>query len=267
MYEKSIGGGYRRSIKNLLRIAPVYYIGLTISIVTGTEAFDLRTVSNILFINAVHPIWFNAYGYGYVGVLVLMWLLYPLYLHRIKDTAGSLTMAFTTICLASAVYLFIYTYSPVEDISAWGNWLYYILRAIISYCMGNLAVYIEGVRNIGKKYANCITIVWFLYCFAHFCIAPFGTFELTLSILGIFILNKEDSSNLIANPVFAFFGKRSFEFFVTHLSLFLIVEKKIGMRYNQAFMAAGLFLATLVIAPVLHRLISEPWWRLVKKII
>ena len=83
----------------------------------------------------------------------------------------------------------------------------------------------------------------------------------------IIILNKEDSSNLIANPVFAFFGKRSFEFFVTHLSLFLIVEKKIGMRYNQAFMAAGLFLATLVIAPVLHRLISEPWWRLVKKII
>ena len=138
-------GGY--ILKSILSIVPVYWFGLIIYWISvsfsedGCTASALNIISHFLLFNGLTPTWWAGFmgGTGYFGVLVIMWVLYPPYLKRIKGMRVAVEFAIVTISCSYILMEFLKWINSKMLIDASGNmndWIWYIFRGIYCYSIG-----------------------------------------------------------------------------------------------------------------------------------
>lgn len=221
--------------RKLVSLIPIYWLTLILyAVVTyvtkGNVGGDLKSVvSCFLFLNALNPYCWNSFfpGSGYIGVLALMWLIYPLYLRKIKNIKNAILGAVTIIGVTYTLYilgLFLVEAYMLQDFSVWASWLGYIYRGVYSFALGTVLYYVneEGVLNrVGNIQKWGLTVSEILMVF-------FGTLHnnafdgllFTILLLFVVAINMEKSIFLIDNAVFQVIGKHSMEVFVCHILLY-----------------------------------------------
>lgn len=233
----------------IFRIIPIYYFAMVTNaicsfVAKGTAGavsiWDI--ISHFLFCNVLNPYWFNSFfgGSGYIGVLVLMWIIYPLYLEKIDNLKKSVCAIFVfwlfLPILQQWIIRFFYL-KPVSNIPLFNNWIVYIIRAIYSFAFGNLLYHLgkietnELFKTKYRKLLFCIAIL--VYLIYKLTLESITTFEF-LAIWAVLIwINMDNSIFLIDNRIIAFFGKYIFELFINHILLFYILESHFQVFDNK----------------------------------
>ena len=245
-YEKYVLGGVKSILQlifhMILRIVPLYWLLLTIyTVVTIVEGNLDVTWWNILMhflcLNGLTPRLFSSFvgGSGYIGILVLMWMVFPIYLKRIKAIKKAITHGI--VCIVAGYLLYgilvilnerVY-YFPLEQ---WKPYLWYIYRGIYCYVIGCILYYLIGKDYCFSKLSrNLCSICILLYIATN--ILRFGSeydgVEFTLLWVLLIVINWRDPIVIISNTILSFWGKYSLEIFVAHLLIEYILVPWTGL--------------------------------------
>lgn len=262
----------------ILRLIPVYYFALIIYAIStyiarGTLGCSvLNIASHFLLLNGLKLEWWAGFmgGTGYIGILVLMWGIFSVYLKYIRSMKSSIWGAVIFCTLTYTIYalmLFINREHCIDSTGQWDAWLWYINRGCYSFSLGSVLYY---VNKWGGLQVESLRWKWILTLSCLFMIAirvftqgsGFDGFAFALTWFFIIIINLNGSIKLIDNSIFSYLGKYSMEIFVTHIVLAYIII------YNQELLLPGwstfviIAFLTIVIAPLLHKLVHEPFMRI-----
>lgn len=249
------------------KIIFIYYFSLLVKIIvdcTASASLDYslgNIISHFLFVNTIKPEYFNSLfgGSGYIGVIAIMWIIYPILLKifNTKKKSYILFSTFFTVCYCLYMYV-IYRYHPANK-HVWLVEFLYFIRAFISYSIGNLLSYflLDKKQNLGKF------IVWFVsimsiivFAFSIYC-GQDNPFLFVAIISLVIYFNYNEPIMLIDNPLFAFIGKHIFSIFIGHI-LGLYILQRIGCP-TTITTAIMNFILIFPISLILEKLVNKPF--------
>lgn len=253
------------------RIIPIYWIALTIYLIStvlsentlgGVSLWNIA--AHYLFLNGLTPSLFSTFmgGSGYIGVLSIMWMCFPVFLKRVNSFRESLIYSVLTISISFIVYRLLYFsngvffYVPVE---IWEPWLWYIYRGGYCYPLGAVLYYLNKESIIGSLKGlekrvistSCMLLISIKILELG---NSFDGFVFTLLWVFVISANSEKSTIFFDNCFLAYFGRYSMEMFVGHILFEYIVV------INGKFLEPGLFvfvltwIFTIVFAPIFNRM-------------
>ena len=231
------GGGV--FLNSTIRILPMYFLALGIFVAYSCLFLisDTPTVLNVLshfiLVSFVNPYWWATFpGTGYMGVLILCWLILPLYM-RYVDSFGKAIQAMCFTLIASVlVSAIVGKHSFISDTSLWGDWISYIFRGFESFSVGVLLYYffqkIDLKDFITKKdaifFVSLDLFYLFMLCFFD---VQLNFFYLIAVIPFIVILNYFPVK-VFVNLIVGVLGKYSFGLYFSHILLYFVLCKYIS---------------------------------------
>lgn len=247
------------SLENLFRVMPLYYFFLTIYVInigiTNINIFE--TISHYLFLNAVNPDWFTSIydAAGYMGILALMWFIYPFYLRYIQTIRKAVIGAAGSIVLfrlLSYALMLTTDYNTITDTQ-------YFCRGLMSFSIGHLLYLV--LKN--RQYLFSVSERWI---FSLLIILGF----LALVILGkvtsawllvltslLIVVNFNKSVWLIDNMVFAYVGKLIFPIYLVHMFLLTFFFPKLERSIWSVGIIAMVTLGMAIILNPLNNVVSD----------
>lgn len=272
-YKKIDGWFY--IVKSFLRIIPIYWMALFIYWISLKIAFGectldyLNILSHFLFFNFINPKWWTDFmgGSGYFGVLALMWLIFPLYMKVAKGWKSAIIFTLVVICIASYIQSFIvklnndFGFYNEHDVHVW---IWYIKRGLCCYALGISLYYLSKLEiSILEKYRSLklILVYTLLVYLAYKCSTKGGGFDsVRFSLLSclVILFSIKEKIYLIDNPMLVFMGRNITELFVLHVVLYYVFVDHHKLLTPGIFTFVFLFSLSLVMAPLLKKVISIP---------
>lgn len=247
------------SLENLIRVMPLYYFFLTIHVINigiaNINIFD--TISHYLFLNAINPKWFTSvYGAsGYMGILAMMWLLYPFYLKHvqtIKKAIIGVGASIVSFRLLSYALRFTTDYNIIVDTQ-------YFCRGLMSFSIGHLLYLVLKNRHMVFPVSYCwifsLMIISIFFAGAMFGkMTSVGVLILTFLLI---ILNYNKSVWLIDNVVFAYVGKLIFPIYLVHIFLLNFLFPKLEGDIWSVCIIAVVTLGMAVLINPINNIVSD----------
>lgn len=275
-----IGGGYL--LKCVINLVPIYWFGLTIYMISSLLlGIDLKCgminiISHYLLLNGLLPQWFGGFmgGTGYFGILILMWILFPIYLKRIKNLTDSVLYGIIAIACSLTIMVILRGLNAALGFDNSGNfddWVWYLNRGIYSYALGGVLYYwlkekeVVLSTRLAKVVGYALLIIIIVKAVLYG--SKFdGIFFLALWI-GFVILGHKVKFFLVDNSLFAWLGKHITELFVAHIVLYylLVLNYRIVQPGYKTMLI--LFALSFSTAPLLKKFITEPFKSLNMKLI
>ena len=266
-FRKWGGACGRFTCKSILGIVPIYYLALSAHLLAERYfrgQISHSTVSVLLhfsFLQGFFPQYWDAFGLGYMGVLFIMWALYPLYMKIIPDWKTSLFVGISTCIFAGTCYYTLILHSPLVETQRWYTWLYYVLRGVYSYCIGNMVFHARSEMpsaSVPVKGRVFFLIVSLTYLVLN--VAVYKVSHLTFAILtGVLIwLVPFRLSKILAFPILVAAGEHIFELYMAHVSLYYVLVVYAKLLNSPAEIIIGISLLSLIVAPILKRFYSDP---------
>lgn len=249
---KALGGGICHFIfKNILRIFPVYYLGLTMHLIAERVTLGKIVQGKFViflhytFLHGLSPLYWDAFGMGYMGVLFVMWVLFPLYIRNIGDFKSALITGIFTCVFAGVCYNLAIMYSPLDEAQRWYAWLHYILRGVYCYSIGPIAYYAQKelpFDNLKLSSKVFFTFVFFAYVILNVSIYRVDYLTYSILIAVIIWLIPSKFVAVLRFPIFVFAGDHIFELFISHVTLFYVIViylkpfNSVKLRYSMLVM-------------------------------
>lgn len=138
----------------ILRLIPVYYFALIVYVISTYVAFGTlgdsisNVVSHFLLLNGLKLEWWAGFmgGTGYIGILVLMWGIFSVYLKYVHSMKSSIwgAVIFCTITYSIyAILLFFNSECCINSMEQWDSWLWYINRGCYSFALGSVLYFVN----------------------------------------------------------------------------------------------------------------------------
>lgn len=248
------------TVKNFMRIIPLYWLMLGMYllgelIITGTTVEPWwNTALHFLFLNWMTPTLFStgAGGSGYIAVLTLMWVLYPLFLRKMNNLGCAIAIGATCTSIGFLLYRLLFLLNGVAyhmPIATWEPWLWYIYRGIYSFFLGGIMYYLIKERTLDIV-PNGLKIVCTILCAAAVVekilesgSAQNGFIFAILSMILIALNIGRDVKNIKLLPIV---GKYSMEVFVAHILAEYFLAYVIGVPYRGSRYLLWLIVLTIV---------------------
>lgn len=264
---------YKWVFYKLVRLVPLYWLAMFSYHMLHFEAtFSLGNIlSHYLFFNFVNPLWWNSYwgGSGYIGTLVLMWILLGLYYKKIKNITGA-------VGFVAIVYFICNICNTIMNHQIWrvGDhriivevYITYFFRAIEAFSIGILLYY--TLLEIKQKKSDreevlvvSLGIVLLTLSYIVFHIDNIDGFVFMVLMYFLVLAMYMRECILIINPVFEFLGKYSWGIFLFHITVYQIIE-----RTNLYKGEAMHWILSFVISIVLSKLLTDYYEKPVLKFI
>lgn len=265
-------------IKRIIRLIPVYYFAMTINFFAkayfcgSLEESTLNIIAHYLFLNFLSPYWFNSCfgGSGYVGTLVLMWIVWYAYIKTIKNTLSAIVngIFITSVSLVISIILGMFferIVSP-ENLELYNTWLWYLKRGVYSFALGTIVYYIKEQKWVFKKRDRIlINMGCFLYLIKG-CLSSdrISGFEAALVFAIIVWVNSYNTCVLLDNALFAWVGRYSMEIFVLHILLYNCLVSYSEVLKPGLFGCVVLVFCSFALAIPLKFLVHKPLAKLMK---
>ena len=144
----------------------------------------------------------------------------------------------------------------IEDSGLWDTYVWYIARGIISYCAGTMLFYLPKFEAQEEKITRSVvfsfTLIALLLLFSDLKVVSNLGFIL-LSIGIIYINNNDHPCVLVANSIFAFFGRIIFELFVVHILIYSLIPSIYG-SFNAYVLFIGCYSSSIIIAALVKKI-------------
>jgi peptidoglycan/LPS O-acetylase OafA/YrhL len=282
-------------IRRFFRIAPLFYCMIFLLVIyTHFPIANLKglitVILNLTFTFGFVP----AYGIGIVwagwavGVEMIFYAFFPVLILLIKTHRSAVIFLIISIVLSIALrsalhYEYMTTYpKPRYD------WSYFSFTSnICFFAMGIYAYFVSKLFNVNDKamrfYVPVLSLIIigsllltnlgvFLYNSARFDILLWG-----IGLTALSVWQSQKPSIAIANPVFEFFGERSYSIYLIHPVIILLSKKYLSKIYNilfphidgySYFVCAGILIFFLMIAvEFTYRAIEVPGINLGRRLI
>lgn len=220
------------------------------------ESFFVWTC-NILFVQGVIPSVWNSLGMGYVGTLIILWILFPFYVCRINSLKQSTIMAVcTSVAVVSGYKVFMFL-NPVLG-NAWGPCINYFIRGVHSYCIGNVLFYLKDIKNTVKNNRSSLLVI---FSCLYFCICIFTGEEIDHFIFDLICLVlcwigiEGEFTILLIRPL-QFLGIHIFEIFILHTTILYVCVSYIPLFYKPYMIFYGILTLSLVLVPFCRKYIT-----------
>lgn len=263
MEKISWGGTGLFIIKNILRILPVYYLGLTVHLVAERIADSEMIHKGIdiflhyVFLQGLSPLCWNSFGMGYMGVLFVMWAVFTLYVRKINDFRTALINGIFTCIFAGVCYNLFVLHSPLDEPHRWNAWLHYMLRGVYSYSIGNIAYYAQVELPFDKLKLS--QQLFFLFTFFSYIILNVTVYKVdyltfTIMIAAIIWLIPSGLVPVLRFPILVFIGEHIFELFISHVTLFYVMVVYFHILKKQTEIIIGLVVLSIISSIFLKRI-------------
>ncbi len=264
---KNSGGTGLLVIKNILRILPVYYLGLTVHLIAERIAMGrvvhekLAILLHYAFLHGLSPLYWDSFGMGYMGVLFVMWTVFPLYIKKINNFQTALITGIFTCIFAGVCYNLLIMYSPLEETQRWYTWLHYMLRGVYCYSMGPIVFYAQeelSFDNLKMSSKLFFAITFFSYIILNVTIYRVDYLTFAIMIAVIIWLIPSKLVTVLRFPVFVFVGEHIFELFVGHVTVFYVMVLYLGIFKGPVQINLGVGVLSFISAILLKRFFAEP---------
>lgn len=271
------GNVYRKFlIRRFFRIAPLYYLGIIVYhiIINNQYGIDCNLISNILFINWVHPDFLNSVMPGAWSITTefTFYFIAPLlfkYLNNLEKSTRFFLV--TVLCSRILVSVLVKIYPNVDT-------LYYTLNPI-----SHFPVFILGVmlyRIIIKEEKLKLEIIHLilisLIIFLDFILGK-GTvvrdhYFAAIMFSVLVYINSKISFPAVISSILSFIGELSFTIYISHFLVIIIIKKYDLLSFEvvsflnwfeRFFLVLG---GALVISLPLYYLIEKPFMNLGKNL-
>lgn len=247
------------SLENLVRVMPLYYFFLTIHVINIgiTKINILDTIAHYLFVNAINPEWFTSiYGAsGYMGILALMWLIYPFYLKHVQTIRKAIIGAISSVVLFRLLnYVLVLTtdYNIITDTQ-------YFCRGLMSFSTGHLLYLLlkdrEMIFSHSKRWVFSLVIIAIFLVGISFGRITSVWVLVTASLLIIINFNK--SVWVIDNVLFAYVGKLIFPIYLIHMFLLTFLFPKLEGNIWSVCLIAVVTLGISVLLNPINNYVSD----------
>lgn len=252
---------YKNVLFSVLRLMLLYYLAmLTNYMLFKSECSIFNVASQYLFLNFLLPTWWGSNyfgGTGFVGTLVLMWLIQPLYINKVRNHKDSTIFMFLTFIVGKL--LLIFCNNVLMPISNNPDMLYvyvlYFVRALRSFSMGYFIYYIIKEWDISKKTSILIEIACLIWLGLHY--ETMSEIEITFVIIcgALMIAQSKNRWIIITNPLFDLIGRYSWGIFCFHI---IINVKLIPIITNQPILWGASIILSIVCSIIVTELIERP---------
>ena len=277
----SIKQCYNYVLHKILRIVPEYFFIITLNyyilyIRTGIHIEIGNVVSHYLFVNMLIPKWYNDFfgGSWYVSALVLSYIFFAPLVRKINNFGDSTLKCILCILCSYIVFNMIGNCTD-RFFGKWSepynSFLWCWNRTICCFAIGIfLFFFFDEYRSKIKTetYMKWLLTVlgWggvFVGCIRY---ETFDSILFSLIISIIIIVNINEPVVIISNPVFSLIGRYSFEIYLLHDFVFVLITQeflliKPGIKCFFVTMLLTSFLSIL-----LQKLIQKPFDRLIKRL-
>ena len=269
--------------KKWLRLAPLYYIALAVSLLTigGFPSWlgDLKEISiwnvlaHVFFVHGFYPPYVNSIlgVEWYLGNYALMVVIMPFIYRKVNSLSRA-----TALFAGSSVLCYFITYgaSFINPISNEQLWQTYIdsfwfptqfpvmaIGFVLYFIICKLQEYYKGKENKLLSYTllgmSCYSVLILIAGVSYKGLSIYIVWSIV--ILGLIISQVMHKSPLIINPFFITLGKNSYVIYLFHRIIFRIYEKFLGEYYDSSIMAWGIrllvvFLVSLILSGLVTRL-------------
>lgn len=226
-------------MNSIIRIIPLYYLALFIfiifafkGIIADSPSF-INIISHFTLISFVNPIWWGTFaGSGYMGVLVLCWILLPLYYRFTKDFSSSL-FGMVIVLILSEIAMFIFgRICLISDESLCRTWINYIFRGFESFSVGVFIYFfrkkISLNKHLEKKDFIYILILNIFYLVLLCYMNVYLNVIYLIAIIPFVILISYYPTKVIVNPITKFLGKYIFGIYFSHILLYFALKNVIN---------------------------------------
>jgi len=271
-YDSRVRGGTDTSWqligKSFMRIIPLYWLLMTLYIIGEVvkNGIIVETwwdiVLHYLFLNWLTPsLFFSCVGgSGYIAVLSLMWMLYPIMLRRIKTLGSSIVIGVICVSIGFLLYRILFLLNGIiYEIpgSIWEPWLWYIYRGIYSYGLGSILYYVvkEGAFN---KLSDCQKIVCSIMCALVMVerALEVGSLQngLIFAMLCTMLIALNINRRATGLKILPVIGRYSMEIFAAHIISYYLLVDTLGLLHSVKERFIGMLLMTVVLIIPLNKI-------------
>ena len=267
--KKSWGGVLMNSV---FRIIPLYFLYLFTFFILGfwglfaADMSAMNVASHFLFLSILNPYWWTSFpGSGYVGVLVLLWLLFPFYERKVHTTEQAVAGFLLIVCVSFLLNAILRYIPIISDKNLWNDYLSYIFRGIQSFSFGIMLFYLPEIKNniAKKKLFSCLLCIFSVLA-AYLFIKCNATNMLFFFVIICFVMALQIFPvKLFCNPIFSFLGKYIFGIYICHITLYFFISYFVK---NSFFIWSSVILGSVLLSVILTMLVERPCISLLKKI-
>ena len=253
-----------------IRVLPLYWLALIIFIIynqlglLNENCSFVNVVSHFFLFQWIRPLWFNTFpGTGYMGILSLMWILFPFY-KRIIHSFETALLGFAVVISITTIFglALIHVLNIGDSVI---NYILYICRGLQSFSLGVLLFYIKQISFSNRKIVACsLQIISFICCLLLL-LNNCGYMVLyTLFIIFIILSLDLYPVKIVVNPVFCFLGKHIFGIYLCHILLYLGLSKFILNPYSLIVIV---FCLSILLSVLLEKCLEKPLIKRIKGMI
>ena len=263
-------------LKRFFRIAPMYYLILTIALLFGgyTNWTNYFKIKNDIYTLLYHFSFLNIFDIRHQNNLIgvewsvpiefIYYLIIPFLFMFYKKKNQNLIIGIIFSSLISVLGYFIYEYYDSLFSYDWS-----LIKYFFSFNLGVITYLIFKQSNYFKNIENPIVLqILILFSFAIFIILDFNYKDLFTTIfISLIILSCQIrttfSEILFENKVIQFLGKISYSIYLIHMLILFHISKHIKI-FQNCFIA---LLFTIIISSITYYLIEKPFIQLGKRIL
>ncbi len=270
-YERTVPTGVKGTIswigKKVVRLYPMVLIVILIKLLFREDAGFLQIFSAAFLLDGFVPIYWNSFLNGFLSVLVLMWIIFPLWFMWIGNLKRAIVNVLFTYAFAKVSTWAAGCWSPLENTVQWANYVGYVLIGVESFSVGILFYHIlkkESEKHIDVKEAWLLIIGGVCAIIAGIVSGEFAfywyLFPYCAVIVGSLCIRRKES--MLWRSI-SFLGELSLGIYLIHLLIFaelsvLFPGGKRLILWNAAISCVAAF--------ALERLVNRPFRKLLNRI-
>lgn len=267
-------------IRRVFRIAPMYYLGITIYLfVNGTTGnmwsdykpiAGLHVIANFLFIHGFNVYWFNSVVPGGWSIAdeMVFYCLIPILVYIITSINRAFIYVVITVSIKVILELYFNNHIPIANRELWNNYIFWYLPSQLPvFGFGMAAYYLFKSQHKMKQFALWallfialaviqlmldISFIYLFYCYGF---------------VALFMFLANGKGSCVVNKLTKFFGQISFSLYVLHFAIIHFIAKLFLQYFGSATTATTVFLQAILlylITLVLGGFISSLTYRYVE---
>ncbi len=225
-------------IRRFFRIAPLFYLLLTLTVLFGGNKYSLSYIlSNYLFFYALHPVGNSGivpYSWT-IGIEMFFYILFPILFLRIKKIGHAIGATIVASLLFQLITFGIDEYKTIIpviqhlDQATLEKFLYRSLMGELPvFLLGFVLFYINKKDNMSSRAILTLSVLWIAQIVLGYMMSDFLIFSTGLLFLCLAL--SDYRFPLLVNKVTVSLGKLSFSIYLLH-SYVLLLLKNTSLQY------------------------------------